>query len=338
MRSDLIKLLVVSSFAVFMTVVLGVTLGNTTFTGTTSYTATFDDASGLRARDDVRVNGVNVGSVADVAVRDGKAVVTVKVDSDRRLTTATVARVKYKNVIGQRFLNLETPQGQGTRLEGDDTTIRSTVAALDLTTLFNGFRPLFQALEPNQINALATNLVQTLQGESGTVGSLVQQLASLTGTLADRDAVIGRVITNLDVVATTVADGDTGLRQLLGDLRTLTRTAAEDRAALTDTLVGIDQLADSTEGLLRDARPAAKVDIAALNQVLATVVGNQGTINRAVRGLPGALGALNRGFDSGTWLSVYGCDLTFTITSGTFDDPGEPILTGVDPDQPAACS
>lgn len=351
MRSDLLKLLAVSVLALFMTAVLAATLGNISFGGTTGYSAVFTDASGLRARDDVRVNGVNVGSVSKVEAKDvacepgqsamcRRALVSFKVDSGRRLTTATKAIVKYKNVIGQRYLDVSTPQGLAApRLEaGSQIPVKQTIPALDLTTLFNGFRPLFDALEPDQINTLAGNLVQTLQGESGTVASLVSQLASLTGALADRDAVIGRVITNLDVVATTVASRDNGLRQLLTDLRTLTKTAADDRLALTDTLSGIDKLASSADDLLRNARPPAKQDIAGLNAILGTVVSNQATVTRAVQGLPGALGALNRGFDSGTWLAVYGCDLTFRITSGTFDDPGKAILSGVNPKQPAACS
>ena len=35
--------------------------------------------------------------------------------------------------------------------------------------LFNGFQPLFQALDPKQVNELSMNLVQVLQGEGGTV-------------------------------------------------------------------------------------------------------------------------------------------------------------------------
>src|SRR3546814_8101763 len=80
-----------------------------------------------------------------------------------------------------------------------DSTIpvANTEPALDLTTLFNGFKPLFTALDPDQVNELSMNLVQVLQGEGGTVASLLENTASLTGTLAGRDDLIGEVITNL---------------------------------------------------------------------------------------------------------------------------------------------
>ena len=72
--------------------------------------------------------------------------------------------------------------------------------------LFNGFRPLFTALNPDDVNKLAYEIIQVLQGEGGTVASLLRRTASLTNTLADRDAVIGRVITNLNSVLATLAE------------------------------------------------------------------------------------------------------------------------------------
>ena len=44
-----------------------------------------------------------------------------------------------------------------------------TTPALDLTALFNGFQPLFSALDPKQINALSYEIIQIFQGQGGTV-------------------------------------------------------------------------------------------------------------------------------------------------------------------------
>ncbi|MFC6931995.1 hypothetical protein ACFQHO_17725 [Actinomadura yumaensis] len=44
--------------------------------------------------------------------------------------------------------------------------VSQTRPALDLTVLFNGFRPLFRALEPDDVNKLAFQIVQTLQGRA----------------------------------------------------------------------------------------------------------------------------------------------------------------------------
>ena len=83
-----------------------------------------------------------------------------------------------------------------------------TTPALDLTVLFNGFKPLFQALSPADINKLSYEIVQVFQGEGGTLESLLAHTASVTSTLADRDQVIGDLIDNLNEVLDHLGDRD----------------------------------------------------------------------------------------------------------------------------------
>src|SRR5260221_10882483 len=52
--------------------------------------------------------------------------------------------------------------------------------ALPISTLLNGFKPLFKALTPADVNKLSYEIIQTLQGEGGTVNSLLAHTASLT--------------------------------------------------------------------------------------------------------------------------------------------------------------
>ena len=73
-----------------------------------------------------------------------------------------------------------------------------TTPALNLTELFNGFQPLFRALDPSRLNTFSFQLVQALQGESGQLASLMRNTAQLTNTIADRDQVIGSVVGNLE--------------------------------------------------------------------------------------------------------------------------------------------
>ncbi len=114
---------------------------------------------------------------------------TFRVKSDVPLTTASRAEVRFLNLVGDRYLALEAgDDADAEPLDQDEPLpIEQTSPALDLTTLFNGFKPLFQALQPKDVNELTLNLVQVLQGEGGTVQGLLQKTASLTTTLADRD-------------------------------------------------------------------------------------------------------------------------------------------------------
>src|SRR2546430_1456039 len=93
-------------------------------------------------------------------------------------------------MVGQRYLALDRGTGPATPAlaEGAEIPLDRTTPALDLTDLFNGFKPLFQALSPNDVNQLSGEIVRVLQGEGGTVESLLAHTGSLTTTLAGRDS------------------------------------------------------------------------------------------------------------------------------------------------------
>ncbi len=117
--------------------------------GGRTYKALFTDVTGLRDGDSVRVSGVTVGEVTDVrVVQQRLAQVTFTVREDRRLPRSTTAAVKYLNMVGQRYVSLGRGSGDlgGTLEEGATVPLDRTTPALDLTLLFNGFKPLFEGL------------------------------------------------------------------------------------------------------------------------------------------------------------------------------------------------
>ena len=67
--------------------------------------------------------------------------------------------------------------------------------------------------DPKDVNKLSYEIIQVLQGEGGTIDSLLAHTASLTTTIAGKDEVIGQVIDNLNAVLDTVnARGDQAVR------------------------------------------------------------------------------------------------------------------------------
>ena len=81
------------------------------------------------------------------------------------------AAIKYRNLVGQRYVALDQGAGDLDPMlpPGGTIPLDRTTPALDLTALFNGFKPLFQALSPDDVNQLSGEIIQVLQGEGGTV-------------------------------------------------------------------------------------------------------------------------------------------------------------------------
>lgn len=316
-RAPLIKLLTFAVITVFLTAMLAQTLGTWT-DGGTEYRARFTDVTSLLEGDDVRIAGVRVGKITGIkVVDDSVAEVTFTVTDEVPLGTGVRAKIRYRNLVGQRYLALfEGPSTGRTLKRNGVIPLDQTAPALDLTTLFNGFRPLFTALTPQDVNKLAYEIIQVLQGEGGTIASLLQRTASLTNTLADRDVVIGRVITNLNAVLSTVGERDGQLDQTISQLQQLVSGLAADRGAIGQSLVNLGELTVATGSLLGDARPSLAADVDGLRQVAGNVNANAAAIDRALAAMPGRYDALTRVASHGTWFNFYLCDLSGTLTLG----------------------
>ena len=265
--SAFIKLMIFAVDTVLATAVLGVTISNRTFGSTKSYTAQFTDVTGLLAGDSVRAAGVRVGTVKSIEVGKGDyAQVSFDVDQDVPMLESTKLAVRYLNLVGQRYIAVVEQPGDPTKQPQDQVIgLDRTSPALDLTALFNGFRPLFQALSPQDTNSFSLEIIKTLQGESGSVTDLVKRSASLTNTVANRDAVIGGVVNNLLKVLNTVEQRDQGLNQLIVQLQRLVTGLATDRNTIAASLGSIDDLASNSALLLQQIRPYVPADLANLS-------------------------------------------------------------------------
>ena len=311
------KLLAFAAITVVLTALLAQTLGSLPFGGT-AYKALFTDVTGLVVGDDVRISGVRVGEVRKIEVLpSATAQVTFSVDDDIPLATSVRVKLRYRNLVGQRYLALyEGPGGGQVLRPGGVIPHTQTTPALDLTVLFNGFRPLFTALTPAEVNRLSYQIIQVLQGEGGTVASLLRRTASLTNTLADRDAVIGRVITNLNAVLSTLDEREESLDQTIVALQRFVSGLAGDRAAIGQALANLGDLTSATGELLGDARPALAADVAELGALAGTLNDNAAVIDRTLQRLPDRFSSLTRVASYGSWFNFYLCDFDGRVTVG----------------------
>nr|WP_162788883.1 MCE family protein [Amycolatopsis albispora] len=316
MTGALVKLIIFIVITVLFTAVLGISIANLNLSKTATYTARFTDATLLLPNDDVRIAGVRVGQVSDVRIVDRRqAEVEFEVDAGRKLPAGVTATIKFRNLVGQRYISLA--QGTGTPgdtlPEGGTIPLERTKPALDLTELFNGFKPLFRALNPEDVNKLSYQVIQVLQGEGGTVESLLAHTASLTSTIAEKDQVIGEVITNLNGVLDTINQRTPQLSELIATLQRLVSGLAEDRKPIGDAIDSLGGLAETTSGLLSEAREPLKNDIAALGTLTENLNRNEPVVEHFIQFLPYKVATLSRTADYGSWFNFYACEMTGSV-------------------------
>ena len=318
---DSVRLLIFVVVTTLATGLLALTIGNVSFGDKTSYKALFEDATGVTKGDDVRVAGVKVGSVKGVEiVNRTKALVEFDVQSATRLTGATEVTIRYRNLVGQRYLSLSEGSGSSSPMRANATIPEDrTNEALDLTALFNGFKPLFAALTPADVNKFAYQIIQVFQGEGGTLEGLLARTASVTNTLASRDQLIGDLIANLNTTLRTVGDRDQQLSDLIVQFRRFVGGLKDDRQAILGSLDSISALSVQTSDLVSGIRPGLVGDIKQLRRVATNINRNRGEVNRALGVLPWKLQKVGRTAIYGSWFNFYLCEFDLRVVAGPID-------------------
>ena len=174
--------------------------------------------------------------------------------------------------------------------------------------LFNGFKPLFQALSPSDINKLSYEIVQVFQGEGGTLEGLLAHTASVTSTLASRDQVIGDLIDNLNEVLQHIGSRDEQLSQLITSFRTFVGGLKDDREAILGSLDQISELSVQTADLVSGIRKPFVDDVHQLRRFAGSLDKNKGEIDRALQVLPIKLNKVGRTAIYGSWFNFYLCE------------------------------
>ena len=85
---------------------------------------------------------------------------------------------------------------------------------------------------------------------------------------------------------------------------------AEDREAIGASLTNIAGLAESTAGLVKDARPAVRDDIRELGEVTRNLDDNKEVVEGVLKRLPRKLNTITRTATYGSWFNFYLCDFT----------------------------
>ena len=99
--------------------------------------AEFDSASGLKPGATVEIAGVEVGRIKAITLKDDRAAVRMRIQDGVKLYSDTIASVKTRGIIGEKFVGL-SPGGAGDELK-DGGKIRDTESGLDLEELLGQF-------------------------------------------------------------------------------------------------------------------------------------------------------------------------------------------------------
>ncbi|MFF0611024.1 MlaD family protein [Nocardia tengchongensis] len=254
---------------------------------TETHDAIFTDANGLKVGDDVRMYGVQVGKVKQVSLEGAKARVQVSIKTDSPVYDNSKLAIRYQNLTGQRYIDLQQQPQPGARLAagarvGEDHTVPS----FDVTQLFNGLKPVLQTISPEAINQFSASMVALIEGDGSGLGPAMDAIGKLASYVDNRQQVISALIHNMSDLSDRLggrvhylvpllkqlSDIFEALQQNIGGLAQFAITAPSVLRPIDNLLrtLGIDSGSD-VDALIRRIFPDAKEAVAALGRLPAVL-------------------------------------------------------------------
>jgi phospholipid/cholesterol/gamma-HCH transport system substrate-binding protein len=271
--------------------------------------ASFTDATGLVAGDEVRLAGVRIGKVGGLKVDRGKAVVSIKVDNHYKLPAGSRFELHWKNLLGQRFVEIVPPPGatltgplmaKGTRTDTDHTQ-----AAADLSELLNNTEPLLARLDTDRLNRVMTTFADALHGREQELNTAIGDSAALVKTLSTRADVIGRSISEFATLLDGIAGHDQQVRQLLDSMAATSQTLSAKAGELGDAAGKTGEFTSSLNRVLVTNESQLDGVFADTRTLLARLVANKDVLDKALRTTPWSTAAMLRMTSHGDWINAY---------------------------------
>ena len=211
MLAGAIVMILMSSLTVF-----GVRAANGALRPRYQVVASFESAGqGLIEKSDVKIRGVNIGSVKSVRLRDGRALVRMDIDDDERVPASATATIRPKTLFGEKFVDIDPgiDETAGPFLT-DEQEIRETTGGFELEKVLSQAYPIVQAIDPDEL------------------ATILKELAAAGDDLGPT---VNRTIVNFRKIAEQQGNRTEELAQFLDDLALLSETLETTSPVLVDT-------------------------------------------------------------------------------------------------------
>jgi len=304
-KKTLVKVLAFTLASMVFTVGLAVKIGNLRlFSHSYGLQAVFADASGVFKGDAVKLAGVDVGRVNGTKIENGRAVVSFSVDRNVPLPKNSIVAIRWRNVLGQRFLYLYPGSVGPDFKNGDTIPVTQTEDAGDLGQFLNRLGPILKAIDPAKANAFLDAMNTALSGNEVAVRQLLDDGALLAGRLGAQDTQIQSLIGSTDTVLSTYAKQDSSIGQILDSLDQLGARLQGMTGDINSVVTNFADVQQQLDRLLKSNRGNIDASLQSLNAVLGLLSRNKQGLERTLCTLPAGVAGYFQTTSWGEWFNV----------------------------------
>ncbi len=272
--------------------------------GGDEYSAAFSEAGGLRAGDDVRIAGVEVGEVEAVELAGDHVQVDFRVTEPASFGQDTGASIRIQTVLGKKFLSLE-PRGAGQLAEGSTIPLERTVSVYDVVQAFGDLAEVNESIDTDQLAEALDTMATEFRDTPEEVRGSLDGLSRLSRTIASRDEQLRELLDSTREVTEVMASRDAELEKLINDANLLLVELERRRDDISRLLDSTSALATQVTGLVQENRAELKPTLDRLNSVLALLEENKADLEQGLANMAPFTRVFSNVLGTGRWFDTY---------------------------------
>ncbi len=268
-------------------------------------TAHFPRAVSIYQGSDVRILGVNVGTVTAVVPEGNSVRIEMEYDDKYDVPAEANAAIITPTLVSDRFVQLGPAYTEGPVLaDGADIALADTGVPVELDRIYTALRDLAVTLGPNGINKNGTlnNTLRagakTLKGNGARGNQMLRNLSQAAVTFGQGSGDLFETVTQLAEFSTTLAENDEIVRAFMQDLAGVSEQLAGERDELQAALASLADAVGTVQAFVQNNRKALVTDVEKLTRVVKNINSERESLDTALMTAPVAIGNLTLAFNN----------------------------------------
>lgn len=332
--SGLIRAGVIGAILIILIIAVGLQPERLTSWATSvRYQARFAEAGGLTSGNDVTLSGIKAGSVTDIRLDNGDALVTFTLAGKYPLGSQTTAHIRTATLLGERVLALE-PAGPGRMHSLDTIPVSRTSSPYSLTDALGELTTNTAGTDTASLNQSLDTLSDTIDQIAPQLGPTFDGLSRLSRSLNSRNQGLGDLLKSAGEVTGILSERSQQVNTLILNANDLVGVLDDRRQAIVSLLAQTSAVSRELSGLVADNEAQLKPTLDRLNSISAVLEKNRDNIGKALPGLAKYELTQGEAVSNGFYYSAYIPNLQFGQFLQPFLDYAFGFRRGVDAGQP----
>ena len=248
----------------------------------------FDNVAGLNKYSSVQIAGVEVGRVEDILLKDGKALVRLRITPSVTLEKDVSAAIKTRGVLGDKYIEIK-PGTRGMAALEPGEQIRNVERQADIDRLLNQISAI-----ADDVKTVSGTLSNVLGGQAGqdSIGGILENMQALTRNInslvVSNEATIRSMLLNAQELTKNlnrvVVQNDDKVGEVIENLRGASREMEKTFASFSQIADEVNRGEGTIGQLMKDNTTITNLNktLASLQEVSDKINQGKGTLGKLV--------------------------------------------------------